>query len=235
MSKPSLPETPDSLIALRRMKLLIVLLIITNLGTGIYGAYLLRDVDRRYSELIDKSVPPLNDLRELLADVTGAMLATNPAHFGTAPADNAAPLRRLRTAVATEQEFRAGALAGLAPQPATRDALQAAGAAFDQTAGELAALYAAGDKAAAATRRDQQLRPAFDAYLAAIAKAADGVETRSLALSRDYTADTRRFSTIVLGAASWPVFALLGLVVFVVALLLVLVFVFRGHESADSP
>ena len=63
---------------LRQLKLLVMVLIISNVALGAYGFYLLRTIDRNYSALIDQSVPILNRLQTLTAGASDAMRSTNP-------------------------------------------------------------------------------------------------------------------------------------------------------------
>src|ERR1051326_6106373 len=52
---------------IRRLKAIIVALLVSNVALGLFSAYLLRQTDRSYSELIDRDVPLLNDLQTLTA------------------------------------------------------------------------------------------------------------------------------------------------------------------------
>src|SRR4051812_15169389 len=62
----------QSAATLRQLKLVVILLVVSNIGLGVFSFYLLRTLDRRYSSLIGDTVPILADLRELTADVADA-------------------------------------------------------------------------------------------------------------------------------------------------------------------
>ena len=63
---------------LRQLKLLVVLLIISNIALGAFGFFFLRSIDQKYSALIDQSVPTLAALHKLTIKASEAMRSTNP-------------------------------------------------------------------------------------------------------------------------------------------------------------
>jgi len=237
MTKSAFPGSPDHAATLRRMNFLVVLLVVSNIATGIFSVYLLRKVDARYSELIGQSVPVLNDLRELMADTVVAMRSTNPRYFTGAGAVPAEALQNARQRLATEQKFRAELLKehSFADAPKDRAAIQAGGEEFGRVSAELSRLYAAGNFAEASRLREEKLLPQFDHYLAAISKASDVVEAQSLAANKDYTARTHSLTAFVLGVAGWPLIVMVVLLLLTVCFVVVLMFVFRGKELGDMP
>src|SRR5205814_8803362 len=82
MARPTSSSLHDQSSTLRQLKLLVVVLVLSNIGLGIFSFYLLRSVDRTYSDLIDRSVPVLNDLQTLTALAVRAMRGTHPTLFG---------------------------------------------------------------------------------------------------------------------------------------------------------
>src|SRR5882724_11577728 len=132
--------------SLRNLKLLVVLLGVSNILIGAFSVYLLRGIDERYSDLINRTVPVLNDLRELMTNSLATMRATNPALLNGPETSRAASIAAMRTALATEQKFRTDFLAGTAFDNATahRAGLQTLGAAFDLRVTNVIELYAAG-------------------------------------------------------------------------------------------
>jgi hypothetical protein len=232
MSKPAIPAPPAHVITIRRMKSLVLLLILSNVATGLFSVYLMRAVDQRYSTLIDRSVPVLNDLRELMTDAVQAMRTTNPTVVGNG-GGGPDMVVAMRTALATAQRFCADMLAKgeFKDEPASGATLGAKSEAFNLASEEVVSQYVAGDPIAANRIREAKLRPAFDQYMAAISGAADAVEARSLAASRDYTNRTKSFSTMVMGMAGWPLLLLMGLLLLTTTFLIVLTFVFRSRET----
>src|SRR5882757_9818254 len=80
----SVSNPSDQAATLRNLKVLVVLLVVSNIFVGVLGVYLLRLVDRRYSDLVTHTVPVLNDLQTLTAKSVAAMRGTNPVFFETA-------------------------------------------------------------------------------------------------------------------------------------------------------
>ena len=237
MSKSAYPGSPDHAATLRRMNFLVVLLVLSNIATGLFSVYLLRKVDDRYTELIGQSVPALNDLRELMSDTVAAMRSTNPRNFVGASVKPAESQQAMRQRLAVEEMFRGEVLkaSGFGVVPQDRAAIETTGAEFGRVAEELFRLYAAGNAAEATRLRDEKLLPVFDHYVAAIGKAADVIETRSLTASSDYTARTHSLTAVVLGVAGWPLIVMIGLLLLTVCFVVVLMFVFRGKELGDMP
>lgn len=222
---------------LRNLKVLVVLLVVSNIALGIFSVILLRSVDQRYSELIDRAVPALNDLRELMGDTVAVMRATNPRNFSGPRENLPAALRVAHAAMQTAQGFRTGLLGNdsLKEEPADREAVRKTGDAFAATVTEVLQLYSTERLADAVRLREAELLPAFDQHLAAIGKAADAVEALSLGANKDYTTRTNHVSRIVLGVASWPVIALGALLVLTAVFVVAMMIAFRGKDLADTP
>jgi hypothetical protein len=237
MSKSAFPGSPDHAATLRRMNFLVVLLVVSNIATGVFSVFLLRNLDARYSELISQSVPELNDLRELMTDTVMAMEATNPRYFLGSNAKAPEALQTVRQRLATGQRFRTDTLKdrGFAVTPSDRAAIQKVGEEFDRIAAELSRLYSAGSLNEAVRLREERLRPAFDQYFAAIGTAADAIEAHSLSTSNDYTVKTHSLTAVVLGVAGWPLIVMMALLLLTVCFVVVLMFVFRGKELGDMP
>jgi hypothetical protein len=227
----------DQAATLRNLKVLVVLLIISNLVVGALSVYLLRAVDRRYSELVERSVPALNDLRELMSDTVLVMRTTNARNFSGPPDTHAAATQVIENSLGTALHFRA-ALAttgGFKDQADQLQAVQKTGDVFIGAVQEVKQLYAAGKISEAVRIREEKLLPAFDQHMAAIGNAADKIESLSLGVSKDYTTRTNNLSTIVLGVASWPVILLLGLLLLTAIFVLAMMVAFRGKDLADMP
>lgn len=221
---------------LRQLKLLVVLLVLSNVGLGLFGFYVLRQVDRKYSELISRAVPSLNELQTLTALETEAMRSTNPTLFAEAPQGRAKMAKRARLALERDRDLRKHALERewLSLKPNERPNFEGPGEAFSQKAQEVVGLLEAGDDAAANKLREASLRPAFDRYIAATTRIADVLEEESLRASNQFTERTDSLSHMLLGLASWPV--ILISLFFLIAAFFVLgvllkVTIFRGTEA----
>ncbi len=227
----------DQASTLRNLKLLVILLAASNILVGAISVYLLRAVDTRYSELIERTVPALNDLRELMTDTITTMRSTNPILLEKPGANRPGLMEAMHAALTTEQKFRTDLLtgAGLTHQPVDRSSLQKAGEAWENEVIGIIQLYPVSSAAEIAHERETKLRPAFEDYMGAIAKASDSVESIGLTSNKDFTAKTNTLSTIVLGVASWPVLLLLALLLLTVVFVIAMMIAFRGKDLADTP
>jgi hypothetical protein len=223
-------------LTLRRLKILVILLILSNIALGVFGFCFLRAIDRNYTNLIGRSVPTLNDLQTQTAVSMEAMRSTNPILFSEASANRADLVERARRALERDRVLRGAVLKRewlSAGNVEGRD-FREAGEAFAVGATRIITLLDSGDLAEAGRQREKELRPVFDRYVAATTKAADVLEEESLRTSGALTAGTLSTSKIMLGLASWPVMLLgaflLITAVFVIAVL-VKVFLFREETA----
>ena len=76
MVNPSQPDRRDQSSTVRTLKLLLMMLVFSNVALGVFSFYLLRSMDRRYSDLIEHAVP-------LLRTALPASLADAIAHACT--------------------------------------------------------------------------------------------------------------------------------------------------------
>lgn len=209
---------------MRQLKILVVVLIVSNIALGIFGFYFLRTVDRRYSTLIDQTVRPMNDMQELTALISQAMHNTNPTLFGGSAESRAEMLQRARLALDRDRDLRNQIVQRewFATDSADRLKFQNAGEAFNKVAGETITLLGSGRTIEAGQQREQFLRPARDRYVAATTQAADALEAQSRRDSDTLTARTGSISNIMLGLGSWPLMILAGLLL-VTALFVIVV------------
>lgn len=237
------PEMPDRVLpgpkshsqVLRQLRFLVVVLIASNIGLGVFGVYVLREVDKKYSDLIGEAVPSLNDLQTLTALEMEAMRNTNPALFVEPPQGRAEMLKRAHLALDRDSDLRKHVLRRR-PLPLHDNELAdfyGGGRAFSSNAEEVLKRIESGDNAAANQLRDQSLRPAFDHYVAATTKIADVLQEESLQTSGELSARVGTFSQVLLGLASWPVMILgVFLVVAAVFVLVVLINVLFSRGEA---
>ena len=220
---------------LRQFKVLVFILVFSNVALGGFGFYFLRAIDRKYSTLIDQTVPTLNDLQALTAVSVGAMRNTNPALFGESPQSRTVMVHSARLALEREHHLRSNILKQecFSRNPAERLDFQNAGDMFSRTATEIVGLLESGEINQAGQRREQALRPAFDYYIEATTKAADVLEAESLRARGTIRAKTGNISNVMLGLASWPLM-ILGvflLITFLFVIAVLLHVCFRGREA----
>ena len=227
------PEHEKSM--LRQLKIIIVVLVLSNIALGCFGFYFLRAIDRKYSDLIDRAVPTLNDMQTLTAFSGDAMRATNPVLFGGTTQSRTEAAQRARVALERDRALRNSILKRewLTRDTDERVDFQNAGEDFNRAAAGVIGLHEAGQATDARQRREQSLRPAFNRYVTATTKAADLLEAQSMKTSNLFTARTVSISKIMLGLGSWPVMImgifLIITAVFIIAVLLK-VFIFREES-----
>jgi hypothetical protein len=200
--------TPDTQrAALRQLKIVVLVLILSNVGLGIFSVYLLRAVDRKYSVLINQTVPSINELQSLTASSIDAMRGTNPLHFQDSPADASATAQRSRKVIEHERDLRNHAVQRewLVLKPAERMELKETGETFTRESLAVLQLLETGHNAEAVQRRDTSLRPIFDRYVRCLTSTADILEAEGLRTSGHLTEQTGSMSHMMLGVATWPV------------------------------
>jgi hypothetical protein len=199
-------QTPESQqAALKQLKILVVVLIISNVGLGFLSVYLLRAVDRKYSVLITQTVPTINELQALTAWSIEAMRGTNPTLFQDSAGNAAAIAQRSRNAIDHERDQRNHALQRQWLKPAERAELRQAGEAFTRESLAVLQLFESGRNADAQQERNASLRPAFDSYVRCLTKSADTLEVEGLRTSGNLTEQTGSMSHMMMGVATWPV------------------------------
>src|SRR5436309_7041891 len=106
MSDPSVTFLSRRASTVRQLKLLVVLLLLSNIALGAFGFYSLRTVDRKYSRLISDTVPALNDLEEVATASVSAMRNTNPVLYGAPSGSRKELASQARTALKRHRELR---------------------------------------------------------------------------------------------------------------------------------
>ena len=192
MAKPVSTSLHDQSSTVRQLKVLVVILVLSNIALGGFSFYLLRSLDRGYTALISRTVPALNDLQTLTASCAEAMRTTGMPLLDIPAERRPDAIKRARLALDRDRMQRKGILSHewLAANSAPRAEFQAAGDGFSQLASDVVKLAADGQIAEAGRLREETLRPAFDRYLAAATNAADVVEAEGLRDSSDLTAKT---------------------------------------------
>lgn len=237
MARPGSPHLTDQNSTVRQLKLLVLILVISNIGLGAFSFYLLRAMDRSYSELFDRSVPILSDLQTLTARAVHAMRGTNSTpHAGKSSAPPAF-IEQARAGFAAERSLRERVLKAqwTSTNETERAEFRAAGEDFTRWGDDVVASLAAGRWSDAAKVREERLRVAFERYITAMTKLSDGLEAESARVSEAVSARTGSLSNVVLGIASWPVLLLAGLLLLTAIFVLVLMVLFRGREMSDMP
>lgn len=183
-------------------------LLVSNLAVGVLSLYVLRSVNRRYSQLIERSVPALNNLRTLSRELS--------------------TVQRLARRIVDPDNERSWA--DLLPQMDDTSNLAlnhgrdlARAEAFSETnlpanLVRLAREYDAGVDQFLAHARNRQfsdanrfntetLRPLYERYQDALDEAAQHVQSSGRDLRDRTDEDARFFGSLLLAFAGWPLFA----------------------------
>jgi hypothetical protein len=234
MTKSSM-STPDRR-PLRQLKLLVVALTLSNIGLGVVSFFLLRSLDRDYSNLLGQSVSQLNRFQTLTARSVDAMRATGPVLLDAKPAQIEATLTVSAKAIETdrmlrEKELRAEWVSDSTPK---KDVAEA-GKLFTTASLEILRLVKVGSMDEARQARDSTVRPAYDRYLAALTNTADLLEDASMRKNNEFSAHTGSISAWLLGVAGWPVLVLAVLCLVIASSVITLIVLFRRSEMGDTP
>ena len=237
MARSDSNHLPNQYATVRQLKLLVIVLVFSNIGLGAVSFYLLREIDRTYSTLFDQSVPVLSDLQTLTARAVGAMRGTNGAMLMGPAGAKAEPLERARAEFQADLKLRQKLLKAewLPGSEQARTEFQVAGDEFSDAGTEVMAAFAAGRNQEAEKIRDEKLRPAFERYLDKTTRLSDVVEAVTGRANDAVSVRAGRFSNIMLGLASWPVLLLIGLLLLTAIFVVVLMVLFRGREMSDMP
>lgn len=214
---------------LGRLRIFVVILMVSNLLLGGLSVYLLRSLDDSYSNLIDRNFPLMNALRKLTKETISMQRQVLAALIATDQAGRADPLQKLEEARTRQAQYLSGLLRSdeFRAKPELSHALLLSAQAYESGVQKFRALLAADRHAEADQLRNEHLRPGVNHYLDVIDQAAAAVEDGSQRLNDDYSGKVRTHSTILLGLASWPLMIGLVLTVVVALIIGVLVLVYR--------
>ena len=221
----------DRLTILLQLKILAVILIVSNIALGIFAFYHLREVDRKYVNLISQTLPTLNQLQVLTAASTSVMGRTNPFLFEQ-PERRAEMLQRANDALQHDVELREQVLkkAWAPTDQAEKEDFKSAGETFTKRAQESIGLLSSGDVATASRQRVEVLWPAFNHYIETMTKAADTLETSGLESSKQLSGWTASVSKMMLGIGSWPLLLLCAVLLLTTVFVIVFFIIMRGNK-----
>lgn len=207
---------------LSRLKFwLMIGLLVSNLAVGLLSLYVLRNVNQRYTHLLDRSVPTLNGLRTLSRELSAvqrlARRIVDPdnerAWSDLLPQmDDSSNLAQVHA----RDMARAEAFA----DTPLRAAIERYSREYDEKVDAFLALARARKLEEANRYNTDILRPFHDTFQNTLDDAADHVQQQGRDLSDRYAEDSRFFSSLLLAFAGWPLLAGLA-AVFVMAVLIV--------------
>jgi len=212
----SFSHMPPDRSIVRQLKTLVAILVASNIALGLFGFCFLRHIDRKYSELIERTVPTLNDLQTLTAMTTAAMRSTRVVVEAKTPEQISAAAQAARVAIDRDRDLRNSILTRetMRSDLADCNTLAAEGDKFSAAARQVVDTAAAGNVPDALRQREDVLRPSSERYINATTKMADALEAEGLRSSNALSSITGSFSTFILGVGSWPVVAIALLLAF---------------------
>ncbi len=234
MHQTSLTNHTHTERTIRRLRLLVVALVVSNLVLGFLSAYLLRRLDRDYSELLDETWPTVQHVRTVGQESTNAY---KQIVAGLAESDPARCAAYVKTIDATMARIRAGRVLVvqselLAEQPPLLADYKTAAAEFDAgVAGIMPRLTPASTVESERGALDK-FEASLDRVRTVNQKLLTFIETRSQSISGDFSAGVRQRSFLVLSVAAWPV--LIAAIAVVSTLVVVLAMLFMFRRSGDS-
>ncbi len=214
-------------VKLTKRELLFAFVFATYIGSIVCNFYLLKEIDRNYSDLIDHSVPALRELNKVTASAAYAMHQTYPRLFEEKAPGRAEALQRAWAALTDETltriRFLQDDFSGIGIGEMTE--LKEVGEEFSRIGNNVVKLYAEENLKEAELYRERELRPALERYIAATKMMADKISDLGEKSSDQITEKTRKISLSVLRFASWPVIALSLIFITLLSLGLVVLFI----------
>jgi hypothetical protein len=214
----------DVAVGVKRLKLLIGILAVSNLVLGVLSFNFLVTLDTDYNELIDRSLPTINHLRGMTSESSVVHRSLTSALSAPQPDRRASYLKVAKQALAKEAKHVRDVTPVLGAElgAETVARLQKAHELYSARSSALVALLQEG-KQPEAGDRVREMREALDTFMTTVADIADTFAQRSQDEGDLVSANVRKHGTIVLGLGGWPLVVaatLTGLIVVVLGLMI---------------
>jgi hypothetical protein len=222
---------------LRRLRMFVVVLAISNVGLGLFSVLALKKLDQEYSYLIGSSVPLLNELRATDRDASKLYLAIIAGLVTRDPVkcDNALKQAAYYLEHGSLDRTQVTLANLLKQNPALATELRGAGEAYERSVRALLPRVTPENTADAERDRVEDLQRVYNRYAAAMRDVSVFVTNSAEASSSNYSSETWRRSLLVLGFAGWPVILAIAIVALTVTIMAVTLLLFRSSDSGDGP
>jgi CHASE3 domain sensor protein len=224
----------DVSIGVKRLKLLIGVLVVSNLVLGVLSFRFLVALDADYNELIDRSLPTINHLRGMTSESSVTHRSLTFALSAQQPERQAGYLKTAEQALAKEERHIRDVTpvldAELGAETVAR--LKKAHDLYYTRSSALIALLRDGKRQEAGDRV-REMRDALDAFMITVADIADAFAQRSQDEGDLVSANVRKHGTIVLGLGGWPL-AIAGALTFLIVIVLGLMINLARQLSAPG-
>ncbi len=222
---------------LRRLKVLAVLLVLSNLILGGVSVHLIRRLNQQYSTLVESSMGGLSEVRGAGRQASLVFRTTVAALVTDDPTECSAEIGRARGAEMEGRKLREAILAMDVFRQNTELRLEyeAVGKEFDAVVDDLLPRITADDTAARERVRFMKLESLYDRFTTVNSRISDSLGSRAGELSTTYSSQTNRETMAIIGFAGWPLVLAAGLVFLTAIVVLVMILAFRREIAADEP
>ena len=210
----------DVSVGVKRLKLLIGILAVSNLVLGVLSFRFLVALDADYNELIDRSLPTINHLRGMTSESSATHRSLTFALSAQQPDRRADYLKTAEQALAKEAKHVRDVAPVLNAELGTETVarLNKAHELYYRQSSALVTLLREGKRQEAGDRV-REMREALDAFMTTVADIADAFAQRSQDEGDLVSAHVRKHGTIVLGLGGWPLAIAAGLTFLIVVVL----------------
>ena len=193
---------------IRYLAIALVVLLASNLVLGVVSFAFIQQIDQRYGQLLDNSLPLLNQVRSLSWEVTQIQRSIN--RYGQYDAAGRAELlarREHATVRASEllDLIRNRDLPGALREPLAR--VEAAQAELTTASTNWEQAIGNGDVALGQSINVTTVQPAYEVHAKELEELATLIEKNGSDMNQLYSADASRSRSIVLAMATWPFMA----------------------------
>ena len=226
----------EALAVVRRLKLLVVILVISNLVLGAVSFHFMRKIDADFSELIDRSLPTINNLRGMTSESSLTHRSLTFALSAQQPERREDYLKAADQGLVQGDKYIAEVSPILSAELGreTVARLQAAYARYRQQSSALITLLREGTPPEA-NNQIRDMRQALGEFMNLVAQISDTFERRSQDQSDLVSATVRTRGRIVLGLGGWPL-AVTAIIACIIATVLVLMIILTHRLGArDDP
>ncbi len=223
--------------SVRRLKLLVGVLVLSNCVLGIFSVSLLRKLDHDYSDLLDQTLPLIAQLRVVGRESTDVYRALVAGIVETDAKLCAESVQRAAKSLARAHAARAQLLKTgvLKEKPEMLKEMADATTAYDEVARAIMAKLSPEMTPADQNASYNQLEQALERCRRSTRQLQEFVDARSQAISDNVSAEVRSRSRLVLGVASWPLLVGVLVAAMVAVVLIGMFFILRRVGADDGP
>jgi hypothetical protein len=233
--KTAVALSPNYTNVLRRLRLLGLALLVSNLFLGLYSVYLLQREDQKYAKLLTSSLPVIDRLRSMGRESGLAFRCIVVALVANDEITTVRAIGRAKAAITKENSLRETVRSApiLASDGGLFSELDAAATDFEHDARRLMERVKIDSSADEERFAIGDLSKAQDRYANATENVVSFIGSKTSSIKNSYHASMEAESVFVLGLASWPLVlgALVALATTVVLTSMLLLF---GSRDANS-